>query len=62
MHALSGTPDLGYQGTEAYGISYKARGLCEDLSNLDIFDDDNNLDYGTTGDIIESNIHDNVRS
>lgn len=54
-------PDLGYEAAESYGISYKARGLCNDLTNLDIFDDDNGLNYGVTGDIKKSNIHHNVR-
>ncbi|CAN0463675.1 unnamed protein product, partial [Ascophyllum nodosum] len=40
---------LGYDASESYGISYKARGLCKDLSNLDIYDDDNGLDYGVYG-------------
>lgn len=32
--------DLGYSASESYGVSYKARGLCKTLENLDIFDDD----------------------
>ena len=52
--------DLGYDASESYGISYKARGLCKDLSNLDIYDDDNGLDYGVYGDIYRSHIHHNV--
>ncbi|CBJ32091.1 Mannuronan C-5-epimerase [Ectocarpus siliculosus] len=50
---------LGYDGSEAYGISYKARGLCKDHSNLDIFDDDNGLNVGVTGDIYRSDLHHN---
>ncbi|CAM9267840.1 unnamed protein product, partial [Ascophyllum nodosum] len=50
---------LGYDASESYGISYKARGLCKDLSNLDIYDDDNGLDYGVYGDIYRSHIHHN---
>ncbi|CAM9171351.1 unnamed protein product [Ectocarpus sp. 12 AP-2014] len=50
---------LGYDGSEAYGISYKARGLCKDHSNLDIFDDDNGLNVGVTGDIYGSDLHHN---
>lgn len=30
--------DLGYYDSESYGISYKVRGLCNDLSNIDIMD------------------------
>ena len=54
-------PDLGYDAAESYGISYKARGLCADLTNLDIYDDDNGLDYGVTGNIKGSELHHNVR-
>lgn len=53
------TSDLGYDAAEAYGISYKARGLCNDHSNLDIFDDDNGLNVGVTGDIYRSDLHHN---
>lgn len=60
MHAYHAAADLGYQMSEAYGISYKARGLCADSSNQDIFDKGNGLDYGTEGDIVESNLHHNV--
>lgn len=52
--------DLGYDASESYGLSYKARGLCNDHSNLDIYDDDNGLNVGVTGDIMRSNIHHNV--
>lgn len=34
------TTDLGYSESESYGVSYKARGLCKTLENVDIFDDD----------------------
>lgn len=34
------TTDLGYSASESYGLSYKARGLCKTLENVDIFDDD----------------------
>eukprot|EP00904_Undaria_pinnatifida_P001002 jgi/Undpi1/10902/HiC_scaffold_3.g01428.m1 len=50
---------LGYDAAESYGISYKARGLCADLTNLDIYDDDNGLDYGVTGNIKGSELHHN---
>eukprot|EP00904_Undaria_pinnatifida_P000996 jgi/Undpi1/10898/HiC_scaffold_3.g01424.m1 len=50
---------LGYNAAESYGIAYKARGLCDDHSNLDIYDDDNGLDYGVAGDIYRSDIHHN---
>lgn len=53
--------DLGYDGPEAYGISYKARGLCKDKSNEDIYDDDNDIRIGVTGSIIKSKLHHNVR-
>lgn len=59
-NASATLPDLGYQAAEAYGISYKARGLCNDLSNLDIYDDYNGLKYGVLGDIYRSDIHHNV--
>lgn len=52
--------DLGYQGSEAYGISYKARGLCNDLSNLDIFNDYNGPNVRVEGDIDRSDLHHNV--
>eukprot|EP00904_Undaria_pinnatifida_P001001 jgi/Undpi1/10901/HiC_scaffold_3.g01427.m1 len=50
---------LGYSAAESYGIAYKARGLCNDLTNLDIYDDDNGLNYGVTGDIKKSELHHN---
>lgn len=53
-------PDLGYDAAESYGIAYKARGLCNDHTNLDIYDDDNGLDYGVQGDIYRSDLHHNV--
>lgn len=53
--------DLGYEAAESYGISYKARGLCNDLTNLDIYDDDNGYGYGVFGDIKRSELHHNVR-
>ena len=53
--------DLGYDASESYGIAYKARGLCKDLTNLDIYDDDNGLNYGVTGNIKRSQLHHNVR-
>lgn len=63
-HALLHPPDvcadLGYQGTEAYGISYKARGLCKDLSNLDIYNDHNGPNVHVAGDIFKSDLHHNV--
>lgn len=45
---------LGYHGTEAYGITYKVRGFCKDLSNEHIFDSVN-----VRGDIRFSNLHHN---
>lgn len=53
-------PDLGYHESESYGVSYKARGLCKTLINLDIFDDDQPFDYGVYGDITTSELHHNV--
>ncbi|CAN0489095.1 unnamed protein product, partial [Scytosiphon promiscuus] len=50
---------LGYQGTEAYGISYKARGLCHDHSNMDIYNDHNGPNVRVLGDIFETDIHHN---
>ncbi|CAM9340651.1 unnamed protein product, partial [Sphacelaria rigidula] len=43
---------LGYDGTESYGITWKVRGLCEDLSNLDLFDS-----VRVYGDLQESDVH-----
>lgn len=57
---LFSSADLGYDASESYGISYKARGLCKDQTNLDIYDDDNGLNVGVTGDIINSILHHNV--
>ncbi|CAM9273557.1 unnamed protein product, partial [Laminaria digitata] len=45
---------LGFQSGEAYGLAWKVRGLCEDLSNVDIFDDVN-----VYGNIYDSDIHHN---
>lgn len=53
-------PDLGYSASESYGVSYKARGLCKTLVNLDIFDDDQPFNYGVYGDIDNSHLHHNV--
>eukprot|EP00904_Undaria_pinnatifida_P000986 jgi/Undpi1/10889/HiC_scaffold_3.g01415.m1 len=62
---------LGYNGAESYGVSYKVRGLCDDLSNLDIMDEVNvwgdingtvlaynyfgHYSFGHQGGIIDSN-------
>ncbi|CAM9244630.1 unnamed protein product, partial [Choristocarpus tenellus] len=43
---------LGWYNSESYGIAYKVRGLCKDLSNEDIFDH-----VKVTGDILNSHIH-----
>lgn len=58
-HSFS-SADLGYAASESYGISYKARGLCKDQTNLDIYDDDNGLNVGVTGNIVNSILHHNV--
>ncbi|CAB1104565.1 MEP12 [Ectocarpus sp. CCAP 1310/34] len=54
---------LGYSESESYGISYKARGLCKTLENVDIFDDDQDFPvygaYAVYGDIYRSKIHNN---
>ncbi|CAM9496021.1 unnamed protein product, partial [Laminaria digitata] len=50
---------LGYQATEAYGVSYKARGLCNDLSNLDVYNNHNGPNVHVLGDITESDLHHN---
>lgn len=50
-------PDLGWYYKESYGLSWKARGLCNDLSNLEIFDT-----VAVWGDILDSHIHHNVRA
>ncbi|CAM9245308.1 unnamed protein product, partial [Hapterophycus canaliculatus] len=54
---------LGYSASESYGISYKARGLCKTLENLDIFDDDQDFEgygsYSVYGDINDSKLHHN---
>lgn len=60
VHSCEITKDLGYDASESHGVAHKARGLCKDLSNLDIFDDDNGLDYAVYGDINRSKIHHNV--
>ncbi|CAM9685419.1 unnamed protein product [Ectocarpus fasciculatus] len=43
---------LGYAASEAYGITWKVRGFCSDLSNPDVFDDVN-----VYGDMKGSDIH-----
>ncbi|CAM9604865.1 unnamed protein product, partial [Choristocarpus tenellus] len=45
---------LGFAGTEAYGITYKVRGFCTDLSNQELFDR-----VQVRGNIRFSNIHHN---
>ncbi|CAN0251238.1 unnamed protein product [Ectocarpus fasciculatus] len=45
---------LGWYDSESYGISYKVRGFCKDLSNPELFDA-----VSVTGDILGSDIHDN---
>lgn len=30
--------DMGWFDSESYGLTWKVRGLCTDLSNLDVFD------------------------
>ncbi|CAN0420500.1 unnamed protein product, partial [Hapterophycus canaliculatus] len=45
---------LGHYDTEAYGITWKVRGFCADLSNEDIFERVN-----VRGDIRFSDIHHN---
>eukprot|EP00904_Undaria_pinnatifida_P001749 jgi/Undpi1/11575/HiC_scaffold_30.g13871.m1 len=50
---------LGYSASESYGVSYKARGLCKTLENLDIFDDTQDFDYAVYGDILNSELHHN---
>ncbi|CAN0170231.1 unnamed protein product, partial [Hapterophycus canaliculatus] len=44
---------LGYYESESYGLTYKVRGFCTDLSNPELFDE-----VAVTGDILGSNIHD----
>ena len=44
--------DLGWYDSESYGIAYKVRGFCKDLSNPEIFDEVN-----VRGDILRSHIH-----
>lgn len=46
------TSDLGWYDSESYGISYKVRGFCKDLSNPEMFDEVN-----VRGDILRSHIH-----
>ncbi|CAM9470339.1 unnamed protein product, partial [Choristocarpus tenellus] len=49
---------LGWHDSESYGVSYKVRGLCKDLSNEDIFDKVSAGSYAPlTGDILNSHIH-----
>ncbi|CAM9510688.1 unnamed protein product, partial [Hapterophycus canaliculatus] len=43
---------LGYYGSEAYGLTWKVRGFCQNKTNPEIFDEVN-----TYGDIVDSNIH-----
>ncbi|CAM9724294.1 unnamed protein product [Laminaria digitata] len=43
---------LGWYDSESYGIAYKVRGFCKDLSNPEIFDEVN-----VRGDILRSHIH-----
>ncbi|CAM9698589.1 unnamed protein product, partial [Choristocarpus tenellus] len=43
---------MGWYGSESYGLTWKVRGLCVDLSNLEIFDSVN-----VYGDIMNSEIH-----
>ncbi|CAM9199692.1 unnamed protein product, partial [Hapterophycus canaliculatus] len=43
---------LGYYESESYGLAYKVRGFCKDLSNPELFDA-----VAVTGDILGSHIH-----
>eukprot|EP00903_Cladosiphon_okamuranus_P017354 g15988.t1 len=43
---------LGYDASESYGLTWKVRGFCEDLSNPQVFDD-----VDVFGDIKDSDIH-----
>ncbi|CAM9950650.1 unnamed protein product [Scytosiphon promiscuus] len=43
---------LGYYESESYGLAYKVRGFCKDLSNPELFDE-----VAVTGDILRSHIH-----
>ncbi|CAM9271896.1 unnamed protein product [Ectocarpus sp. 12 AP-2014] len=43
---------LGHYESESYGIAYKVRGFCTDLSNPELFET-----VGVTGDILGSHIH-----
>ncbi|CAM9596047.1 unnamed protein product, partial [Sphacelaria rigidula] len=45
---------LGYQGAEAYGLTWKVRGFCTDKSNPELFDEVN-----VYGNIYDSDIHHN---
>eukprot|EP00904_Undaria_pinnatifida_P005831 jgi/Undpi1/2378/HiC_scaffold_13.g05759.m1 len=45
---------LGYHATESYGLTWKVRGFCKDMSNLDLFDNVN-----VYGNIYNSHIHHN---
>ncbi len=44
--------NLGWDDSESYGLTWKVRGLCKDLSNLEIFDK-----YNVYGDILNSDIY-----
>ncbi|CAM9200699.1 unnamed protein product [Ectocarpus fasciculatus] len=44
--------NMGYYDAESYGLTWKVRGLCTDLSNVEIMDDHN-----VYGDIINSEIY-----
>lgn len=44
---------LGYDATESYGVTWKVRGLCDDLSNVDTLFES----VRVYGDITRSNIH-----
>lgn len=44
--------DLGWFDSESYGLTWKVRGFCEDLSNPEVFDEVN-----VYGDIQGSNIY-----
>lgn len=50
--AIRSTSDLGWYDSESYGIAYKVRGFCKDLSNPEMFDD-----VSVRGDILRSHIH-----
>lgn len=44
--------NMGWDDSESYGLTWKVRGLCKDLSNLEIFDK-----YSVYGDILNSDIY-----